>query len=208
MRVSELGFGAGLPVPSVVPPVPPEVVTPVNGSKVNGSTTSAGVAQCPSESSSGKAEASEPQQPVRYHRLAEVRIRQGVTRRTMARRMKVDVRTVKREEDPTNDLPLSVLYRWQRALQVPLTELLSDIEEPLSTPVLQRARLLRMMKTARAIQAKTKQASVRYLADMLVSQILEIMPELEGVGPWPLGRRDRSPQVGQIAQHPQKWRLK
>lgn len=189
MRVSELGVAEVAAAPVVV-----------SGREEK---QSAAVSNGPCSQQTG---ASQPRIPL--HRLAEVRIRQGVTRRTMARRMNVDVRTVKREEDPYNDLPLSVLYRWQRALQVPLVELLSDIEEPLSAPVLQRARLLRMMKTARAIQVRAKQASIRYLADMLVQQLLEIMPELEGVNPWPGGRSKKKEALGEIAKHPQKWRLR
>ncbi|GIX02271.1 MAG: hypothetical protein KatS3mg112_1208 [Thermogutta sp.] len=193
MRVSDLGLPA-MTMPAVVTPVEKEQ----QASQANTSKTSPAC----QEQSPGQ------NNRVPLHRLAEVRIRQGVTRRTMARRMKVDVRTVKREEDPYNDLPLSVLYRWQKALQVPLVELLSDIEEPLSAPVLQRARLLRMMKTARAIQVRTKQPSVRYLADMLVQQLLELMPELADVTPWPGGRSKRQPTLGEIAQHPQKFRMR
>lgn len=189
MRVSELGVAEAAATPVVVP----------SREEQQGASVSNGP-------SSPQPSGSQPRVPL--HRLAEVRIRQGVTRRTMARRMNVDVRTVKREEDPYNDLPLSVLYRWQRALQVPLVELLSDIEEPLSAPVLQRARLLRMMKTARAIQVRAKQPSVRYLADMLIQQLLEIMPELEGVNPWPGGRSRKKDTLGEIVRHPQKWRFR
>ncbi|GAB4127105.1 MAG: hypothetical protein Kow0040_00320 [Thermogutta sp.] len=127
---------------------------------------------------------SKPIRPLRLHRLSEVRLRQGVSLRTMARRMNVDVRTVRREEDPAADLPLSVIYRWQRALEVPLAELLSDIEEPLSAPVLKRARMLRLMKTTMSILRRTRQRSVRLLAQMLVEQLIEIMPELKDVNPW------------------------
>lgn len=193
MRVSDLGLPA-VAMPAVVTPVGKEQQSSP-GNALQTSPTN----QEPSQGQNNR---------VPLHRLAEVRIRQGVTRRTMARRMKVDVRTVKREEDPYTDLPLSALYRWQKALQVPLVELLSDIEEPLSAPVLQRARLLRMMKTARTIQVRTKQPSVRYLADMLVQQLLELMPELADVTPWPGGRSKQQPTVGEIAQHPQKFRMR
>jgi len=135
-------------------------------------------------------------------------MRQGVSRRTMARRMKVDVRTVREEEDPTRDLPLSALYRWQKALQVPLIELFSDIEEPLSAPVLKRARLLRMMKTIRAIQLRAKQPVVRQLADLLAQQLLEVMPELEGVNPWPTGRRRRNAEPGPTSDRVFKLRFR
>ncbi len=145
--------------------------------------------------------------PPRLHRLSEVRLRQGVSLRTMARRMNVDVRTVRREEDPANDLPLSVIYRWQRALEVPLTELLSEIEEPLSAPVLKRARLLRLMKTTMSILRRTRQRSVRLLAQMLAEQLIEIMPELKDVNPWHSRRlRPKQAKLGRSALRRYRFR--
>lgn len=134
------------------------------------------------------------------HRLAEIRRRQGVSRRTMARRLRVDVATVKRQEDPTTDLPLSTLYAWQQALEVPLAELLVETDEPLSPPVLKRARMVRLMKTALAIRDRAQQAPIRRMAQMLIEQLLEIMPELEGISPWhAVGRRRGQNELGQAA---------
>ncbi len=193
MRVSDLG----LPATAIAP-----VVTPNNGKTNQGQQTSEGATSQRLQPPQGD------QAPKPLHRLAQVRIRQGVSRRTMARRMKVDIRTVREEEDPTRDLPLSALYRWQKALQVPLIELLSDIEEPLSAPVLKRARLLRMMKTVRAIQLRAKQPVVRQLAELLAEQLLEIMPELADVSPWPMGRRRRSSDCGPTADRIFKVRFR
>ncbi len=61
-----------------------------------------------------------------FHRLAAVRRSQGVSRRTIARRMNVEPAEVRRQEDEQSDLPLSVLYQWQKALDVPLSELLVE----------------------------------------------------------------------------------
>ncbi len=134
------------------------------------------------------------------HRLAEVRRRQGVTRRTMARRLHVDVATIKRQEDPTTDLPLSTLLAWQKALEVPLAELLVETDEPLSPPVLKRARMVRLMKTAVAIRDRAQQAPIRRMAQMLIEQLLEIMPELQGISPWhAVGRRRSQNELGQAA---------
>jgi len=85
------------------------------------------------------------------HRLAEVRRTQGISRRTLARRLNTDVSEVKKQEEQTSDLPLSELYRWQAALDVPLLELLVESDEPLSAPVLKRAQMVGLMKTAVAI---------------------------------------------------------
>ena len=59
-------------------------------------------------------------------RLALVRRNQGISRRTLARRMNVDIEVVRQQERETADVSLSVLYAWQKALEVPLGELLTE----------------------------------------------------------------------------------
>jgi transcriptional regulator with XRE-family HTH domain len=135
------------------------------------------------------------------HRLAEVRRQQGVTRRTVARRLNTDIGSIKQQEQPDADLPLSILYAWQEVLDVPVAELLIETDEPLSTPVLRRAQLVRIMKTAAAILERSQQAGVKRLAQMLVEQLCEVMPELSGVSPWhTVGRRRTQDELGQAAQ--------
>ena len=93
-------------------------------------------------------EVSIPATPRPLHRLAMVRRLQGISRGTLARRMNVSVTEIRRQEEETNDLPLSLLYKWQKILDVPIAELLVDSEDSLSQPLLQRAQLVRLMKTA------------------------------------------------------------
>ena len=76
---------------------------------------------------------------------------------------------------------LSELYRWQHALEVPVTELLVDADAPLSEPVLTRARLLRVMKTVRAIKESANNPSIQRFTTMLEQQLIELMPELKDV---------------------------
>jgi len=134
------------------------------------------------------------------HRLAEIRRRQGVTRRTIARRLNTDIGTIKSQEQPDADLPLSILYAWQEVLDVPVSELLVETDEPLSTPVLKRAQLVRIMKTAAAILERSQQPSIRRMAEMMIEQLCEIMPELSGVSPWhAVGRRRTQEELGQAA---------
>lgn len=136
----------------------------------------------------------------RLHRLAEIRRRQGITRRTIARRLNTDVGTVKSQEQPDADLTLSTLYAWQEVLDVPVTELLTETEEPLSTPVMKRAQLVRIMKTAAAIHERAQQPAIKRMAQMMVEQLCEIMPELNGVSPWhAVGRRRTQDELGQAA---------
>jgi transcriptional regulator with XRE-family HTH domain len=133
------------------------------------------------------------------HRLGTVRRREGVSRRTIARRLKTSIPNVERQENETADLLLSTLYQWQEVLDVPLTELLVEPSEPLSSPVRHRAKMLRVMKTSVTILERTRQTSIQRLAQMLVEQLIELMPELEGVGPWPAVGKSRQPsQYGQV----------
>jgi len=134
------------------------------------------------------------------HRLAEVRRIQGLSQRTVARRLRLDMASVKQMEREDTDLPLSALYEWQKALDVPVGELLVEPDEPLSTPVMKRAQLVRLMKTAMAIKEGSGQPAIQRLAEVLVNQLIEIMPELAQVTPWhAVGNRRSQSELGQAA---------
>ena len=60
------------------------------------------------------------------HRIQAVRIQQGMSLRTAARQLAMDVRAIRAQEQASTDLRLSDLYRWQQALDVPAAELLED----------------------------------------------------------------------------------
>jgi transcriptional regulator with XRE-family HTH domain len=135
------------------------------------------------------------------HRLAVVRQQQGISRRTVARRLNVDLATIRAQESATADITLSQLYEWQKVLDVPLSELLAEADDSLSAPVMQRAQLVRLMKSVLAIQENARQESIRRMAQTLIDQLLEIMPELSGVGPWhAVGQRRRLDELGVAAQ--------
>src|SRR5262245_64344461 len=85
------------------------------------------------------------------HRIQEVRRLQGMSLRTAARQLGTDIRSIRAQEQATTDLRLSDIYSWQRALDVPVAELLVDEDEPLSRPVRERAAMLKIMKTARSL---------------------------------------------------------
>ena len=135
------------------------------------------------------------------HRLALVRRREGVSRRTIARRLRIDVARVKSQEDENADMLLSTLYQWQEVLDVPIGELLVESNDPLSAPVLKRAQLVRLMKTATTIFERSHQISIRRMAQTLIEQLLELMPELESVTPWhAVGQRRTRDELGQAAR--------
>jgi len=140
-------------------------------------------------------------QPRVFHLIREVRVQQGVSLRTAARHMQSDVRTAREEEEETSDLTLSQLYAWQQVLDVPVTELLVESEDPLSRPVLERARMVRVMKTAQAILEKANTPAIKRMAQMLVEQLTEVMPELATVSPWhSVGQRRSLDDLGRIAE--------
>jgi transcriptional regulator with XRE-family HTH domain len=142
------------------------------------------------------------------HRLGTVRKQQGYSLRRVARQLRLPMEAVRRQEDEQSDMTLSDLYRWQRALEVPVSELLVDLDAPLSPPIMERARMVKLMKTALAIQERSGTNGVRRMADNLVNQLLEIMPELQGVSPWhAVGQRRTLDEFGVAAERrmPDEW---
>jgi transcriptional regulator with XRE-family HTH domain len=139
--------------------------------------------------------------PRRLHRIATVRQQQGISLRTVARQMQKDVATLRRQEDATTDLTLSDLLAWQEVLRVPLADLLEDPDVALSRPVLDRARLVRLMKTVASIKDLADSKRVQRMASMLADQLCEIMPELREVSPWhSVGQRRSLNEYGQVME--------
>jgi transcriptional regulator with XRE-family HTH domain len=135
------------------------------------------------------------------HRIAETRRRQGISVRSVARRMHTSMDHVRRQEDPQCDMTLSELRRWQEALEVPIADLLVDSDAPLSEPVLTRARLLRIMKTVRAIQESCASTPIQRFTTMLEQQLIELMPELHDVAAWhSVGQRRLPTELGRTAE--------
>ena len=132
------------------------------------------------------------------HRLGEVRRREGLPRVKIARRLGISVKDEEKQEEPSTDMLLSEFLRWQAALGVPAAELLHEPEADLSPPVQLRARLLRVMKTVRSIQEEARQASIQRLAQVMIDQLLEVMPELKETVAWPaVGHRRKLRELGQ-----------
>ena len=158
-----------------------------------------------SDAARAAAESGVGPQPVgrgrRLHRIAEVRRQQGVTLRNVARRLGMSLPVVRRQEEADCDLRLSDLLRWQQVLDVPVAELLVEADDQLSGPVLERSRMVKLMKTAAALRDRTAGTTADRLVDMLVGQILEIMPELSDVTPWhTVGQRRTLDDLGRTAR--------
>lgn len=110
------------------------------------------------------------------------------------------MQTVRHQEHPDSDVRISEILMWQQVLEVPLAELLVEGEGQLSGPILERSRMVKLMKTAAAIRERTKGTPLERMVEMLVAQILEIMPELEDVTPWhTVGTRRTLDELGRTA---------
>ena len=138
----------------------------------------------------------------RLHRIADVRRLQGVTLRNVSRRLGAPLAVVRRQEQPDCDLRISDLMQWQEVLEVPVAELLVEGEGQLSGPVLQRSRMVKLMKTAAAIRERPHDSTTGRMVSMLIEQILELMPELADVTPWhTVGQRRTLDDVGRAARN-------
>lgn len=138
-----------------------------------------------------------------FHRIREVREQQAVTIRTISRRTGLSMRQLREEEKPSSDLPVSVLMRWQAALEVPLAELLVEPDMRLSQSIAHRAKLVKLMKTTLSLCENVTDARTKRLSQMLHEQVLDLMPELSEVSSWPnIGSRRGSEEIGRIGQHP------
>jgi transcriptional regulator with XRE-family HTH domain len=135
------------------------------------------------------------------HRLGEARRQEDISRGNVARHLGVTVEEVRRQECRTTDLPLSALHKWAKVLGLPVAELVEEPDDSLSTSLYHRAGLIRVMKTAMAILERTGSPQTKRLAQTMVDQLTEIMPELRGVGAWHVvGKRRRLDELGIAAQ--------
>ncbi|MCA9257604.1 MAG: hypothetical protein KDA61_00335 [Planctomycetales bacterium] len=137
----------------------------------------------------------------RLNRVAAVRRQQGVSTRSITRKLGLSAQQIRQQENAACDLTISQLLMWQQALDVPIADLIVEGEGPLSEPISLRARLLRVMKTVRAIQGSAHDKGVQRMATMLADQLVDIMPELSDVSPWhSVGQRRTQDEMGRIAE--------
>lgn len=137
-----------------------------------------------------------------FHRVQEVRAQQGISIRSMSRRLGIDAKTYRALEDPSNDLRLSDLSKIQQAMDVPMSDLLVD-RDSLSRPVEERAKMVKAMKTAVALRDVKSSPRIERMARMLCEQLIELMPELKEVSGWPkFGARRGESALGKALCQP------
>jgi transcriptional regulator with XRE-family HTH domain len=126
------------------------------------------------------------------HRLGEARRQEEISLGNVARHLGITVEDVRRQECTTTDLPLSVLHKWAKVLGLPVAELVEEPDDSLSTRLLNRAGLVRVTKTAMTILEGARNPQTKRLAQTMVDQLIEIMPELRGVIAWHAVGKPRS----------------
>jgi len=143
----------------------------------------------------------EPAGAPELNRIRQVREQQGVSLRTAARRLRLEMAEIRRQDDPTTDLTITQLFAWQQVLDTPLADLLVDPGATLSRPVLERAQMIRLMKTVAAILDQAETPAVQRMSRTMVDQLTSIMPELAEVGPWhSVGQRRSMDEYGRAAE--------
>lgn len=180
----------------------PVAVTPVAAIATADTSAAAGVVELPCQqiSAISPEEARSPAVaglPAQVHnRIAQVREQQGISQRTMARRMRIDLKSYQVLERPGTDLRHSQLIALQAALEVPMVDLLEDTQT-LSRPVAERAKMIKVMKTAAALRETPSNARVERMVETLCEQLVDVMPELAEVSSWPqYGSRRGSSAIG------------
>ncbi|PTL45007.1 helix-turn-helix domain-containing protein [Blastopirellula marina] len=139
--------------------------------------------------------------PRRLHRIRELRKQQGVSLRTASRKLGMPASQVREEEKPDTDLLVSELLQWAEILDVPIADLLEEPQNNLSSPIRERAKLVRIMKTVKAISERTQEANIGILSEVLVDQLIDLMPELAEINAWNnVGQRRSLNDLGQIAE--------
>lgn len=139
--------------------------------------------------------------PRRLHRIRELRKQQGITLRTVSRKLGMPASVVREEEKPESDMLVSQLAQWADILDVPIADLLEEPQNNLSSPIRERAKLVRIMKTVKAISERTQEPNVGILAEVLIDQLTDLMPELAEINAWNnVGQRRSTSDLGQVAQ--------
>ena len=101
----------------------------------------------------------------RYHRVATVRKLEGMSAARAATRLGVPTSHIERLEDEHLDLPISLLYAWHRALEVPMSELMVDTGDSTPNAIWDRAKLLKAMKTVASIREVTDDPEIEAYGD-------------------------------------------
>ena len=108
--------------------------------------------------------------------LKEVRERQKVTVRTMAKSLGVTTNQYLLLEDSDYDFRLSELQLLQEGLRVPISELIDED----SNLILNRCAVIRAYKSALSLKREVKEQKLQLMINRLLEDLLKIIPEMDG----------------------------
>jgi len=145
----------------------------------------------------------------RLHQVRTVRINQNQSLRTLSRRSGISISKLQAMEDERADVRLSQLYQWHSLLEVPSSELLLEPSDALSSPIRERACLVRMAKTVRTLLKHCPDRASEALAKTLLAQLTEIMPDLKDVTAWnEIGTRRSLDELGRAAAYRESYNFR
>ena len=110
------------------------------------------------------------------HRIAAVRRREGLSLQDAAEILNVPLDFVIWQERETSDLRLDELWAWQRALYVPVEDLLIEPYGPMPSTAVTRDEIHRAMKTTLEIAHRDTSFRIRRMARRILELLMEIVP--------------------------------
>lgn len=140
---------------------------------------------------------------MKYHRIRDVLAGEagsGKSVRSAAKKMELDKKEISRQIKPECPITLAQLFRWAEYLDTPVVELICDPDDEMDPRVAMKATLIRAMKAVNSLEEVSDQRATR-LIQYLKEQLLDIMPELEGVKAFPIvGQRKNKEDLARIEE--------
>ena len=110
------------------------------------------------------------------HQIAAVRRREGLSLQDAAKILNVPLDFVIWQERETSDLRLDELWAWQRALDVPVEDLLIEPYGLMPSTAVTREEIHRAMKTTLEIAHRDTSYRIQRMARRIVELLMEIVP--------------------------------
>lgn len=132
------------------------------------------------------------------HRLKEARQITGVSLRAIASRTGIPVRILRQQEE-SNEISLTDLLKWKRALGVPFMELFNDSPDQLDEMIRLRAGLIQLMRGVRSLQHSGLSEQQEAMVENMAAELESLMPELNSINSWPqTGSRRRKNEPAKV----------
>jgi len=127
------------------------------------------------------------------HRLPHVRQTAGISLRSISNRTGIPTAELRRQEK-SNAISLDDLVKWQKALGVPLSELLNESPERMDELIRLRAGLIQLMRSTKSLLTTETTSQQEAVLKNMVNELEGLMPELSEVSSWPQNGSRRQPR--------------